>query len=119
MTDLKRIALTDRGVLGVSGPEARGFMQGIVTNDVLKVDRSRALYSALLTPQGKFLFDFIMLDDGDGGLLLDTSRERLPELAKRLGFYKLRAKADIRDLSDELKVTVLIGDNAAKTVKLH
>ena len=50
MTDLKRIALTDRGVLGVSGPEARGFMQGIVTNDVLKVDRSRALYSALLTP---------------------------------------------------------------------
>ena len=70
-----RIALEDRGVLAVTGPAARSFLQGIVTNDVDKVDPARAVYAALLTPQGKFLFDFFIADDGNGGLLLDTDRK--------------------------------------------
>ncbi|MBC6439318.1 MAG: folate-binding protein YgfZ [Rhodospirillales bacterium] len=119
MTDLKRIALTDRAVLRVSGPEARGFLQGIVTNNVERVDPTRAIYSALLTPQGKFLFDFIMADDGTGGLLIDTAHNRAAELSKRLGFYKLRARAEITDVSDDVVVTALIGDGASEAVKLH
>ncbi len=105
MSDLKQINLTDRGVIAISGPETRSFLQGIVTNDVEKVDPTRALYSALLTPQGKFLFDFFMADDGDGGLLVDVKRERLAELAKRLKFYKLRAKAEITDVSDQFTLS--------------
>lgn len=119
MTDLKRIILSDRGVLSVTGAEARSFLQGIITNDVNKVDATRSLYAALLTPQGKFLFDFFLYDDGDGGLLLDTKKERLEELAKRLKFYKLRAKAEIVDASDRLCVTALIGDGAGRRARLH
>ncbi len=119
MGRLTRIVLTDRGVLAVTGPEARGFMQGIVTNDIERVDRNRVVYAALLTPQGKFLFDFIVMDDGAGGLLLDTKRERLSELAKRLAFYKLRAKAAIADVSDDLTVSALIGDGALEAAELH
>jgi folate-binding protein YgfZ len=119
MSDLKQINLTDRGVIAISGPETRSFLQGIVTNDVEKVDSTRALYSALLTPQGKFLFDFFMVDDGDGGLLLDVKKERLAELAKRLKFYKLRAKAQITDVSDRFTVTALIGDGAGAASRLH
>lgn len=119
MSDLKQIHLADRGVLAISGPETRSFLQGIVTNNVDKVDPTRALYSALLTPQGKFLFDFFMADDGDGGLLLDVKKDRLEELAKRLKFYKLRAKAEISDVSDQFAVTALIGDGAGAAARLH
>lgn len=119
MPELKKISLTDRGVIAVSGPETRSFLQGIVTNNVEKVDPTRVLYSALLTPQGKFLFDFFMADDGEGGLLLDVKKERLEELAKRLKFYKLRAKAEISDASDRFAVTALIGDGAGACARLH
>ncbi len=119
MTDLQRIALANRGVLAISGPEARSFLQGVVTNDVNKVDVTRSVYAALLTPQGKFLFDFFLADDGAGGLLLDTKKERLEELAKRLKFYKLRAKAEIEDASERFVVTALIGEGIGKRARLH
>ncbi len=118
MTALTTISLPNRGVLSVRGPEARAFLQVLVTNDIELVSPARAIYAALLTPQGKFLFDFIVADDGDGGLLLDTERERLPELAKRLASYKLRSKVEIEDRSDDLAVTALIGDQAARRAKL-
>lgn len=119
MSELKKITLADRGVIAITGPETRSFLQAIVTNDVEKVDPTRTLYSALLTPQGKFLFDFFMADDGDGGLLLDVKQERLAEFAKRLKFYKLRAKAEIVDASDRFAVTALIGDGAGVSARLH
>jgi len=118
MTSVTSVSLSDRGVLGVSGPEARPFLQGLITNDVNRVNPARAIYAALLTPQGKYLFDFLIADDGTGGLLLDTDRARLPELAKRLAFYKLRSKVEIADRSDRLKVTALIGDGAPARAKL-
>ena len=119
MSDSQRIALTDRAVLSVTGPDARDFLPGIITNDVTKVDPTRAVYSALLTPQGKFLFDFIMMDDGNGGLLIDVAADRAADLAKRLTFYKLRAKAEIADISDTFAVSAIIGTAAAAKVKLH
>ena len=116
---LRRIALADRGVLAVAGPDARAFMQGLVTNDVGKVDRARAVYAAMLTPQGKFLFDFVMMDDGEGGLLLDAAAARLEALAKRLAFYRLRARVEIADASAALAVTALVGEGAGRAVRLH
>ncbi len=118
MTDTSRVALEGRGVLAIDGPDARAFLQGIITNDIDQVDRACAIYAALLTPQGKFLFDFFIADDGDGGLLLDTRRDRLDTLVERLDFYRLRAKVQIRDVSEDWRVSALIGDEAARIARL-
>jgi folate-binding protein YgfZ len=91
--------LTDRAVVALSGPEARAFLQGLVTNDTQKAAPGRALYAALLTPQGKMLFDFLVAEN-DGTLLLDCRREAREALIKRLSLYKLRAKVDIKARDD-------------------
>ncbi len=119
MTDNMIIPLDDRGVLAVNGAEARDLLQGIVTNDIRRADRTRALYAALLTPQGKFLFDFIVFDDGCDGVLLDTDRARLPELAQRLTMYRLRRKVVIEDVSQNIAVSALIGPDAAPAARLY
>ena len=100
--------LTDRAVIALSGPEARSFLQGLVTNDVQKA--APALYAALLTPQGKILFDFL-LGESDGTLLLDCRREAREALVKRLLLYKLRAKVEIR-ARDDLALFVGLGGEA-------
>jgi folate-binding protein YgfZ len=94
--------LDDRAVIALSGPEARGFLQGLVTNDVEKLKPGVGLYAALLTPQGKILYDFFIVE-GDGAILLDAHAEAAPALAKRLTFYRLRAKVEIQ-LRDQLAV---------------
>jgi len=99
--------LTDRAVIAVSGPEARAFLQGLVTNDAEKVAPGRALYAALLTPQGKILFDFLMAEN-DGALLLDCRRDAREALIKRLSLYKLRAKVEIK-ARDDLAVFAGLG----------
>ena len=86
---------TDRAVLRVSGADAREFLQGLVSNDVLRLDGG-AVYAALLSPQGKYLFDFILIPDGDG-ILIDVKADRAAALAQRLGLYKLRAKVEIAE----------------------
>ncbi|MGA7713272.1 MAG: hypothetical protein WCA81_15310 [Rhizomicrobium sp.] len=96
--------LTDRAVIAVSGPEARAFLQGLVTNDVQAVAPGRPLYAALLTPQGKILFDFLIVQDQDG-LLIDCRREIRVALVRRLSLYKLRAKLEIT-ARDDLGVVV-------------
>ena len=95
------VLIEDRGLLRVAGPEARDFLQGLITNDMAKVSQARSVYAALLTPQGKFLFDFIVFQHNDG-FVLDTERETLPALLKRLTMYKLRANVSIDDISDDL-----------------
>ncbi|MBA5779272.1 folate-binding protein YgfZ [Stappia sp. F7233] len=104
-----RIAeLPGRGVVHVTGPDARGFLQNLLTCDMDDVDEAGAGYGALLTPQGKILFDFLLLKIDDG-YLLDTPRQTLADFAKRLTFYKLRAKVDIRDVSEDLAVLAAWG----------
>ncbi|HEX4302247.1 MAG TPA: hypothetical protein VHZ78_05610 [Rhizomicrobium sp.] len=83
--------LEDRAVIAVTGPEARGFLQGLVTNDVDALAPGKGLYAALLTPQGKVLFDFF-LAEGDGAILIDCAAPARDALLKRLSMYKLRAK---------------------------
>ena len=94
--------LDDRAVIALSGPEARDFLQGLVTNDVEKLKPGVGLYAALLTPQGKILYDFFIVE-GDGAILLDVHADAAAAIAKRLGFYKLRAKVEIQ-VRDQLAV---------------
>jgi len=109
------VLLDDRSIIAVSGPEARSFLQGLVTCDMEKVGPQAPAFGALLTPQGKILFDFFVIESGDG-FLLDAAREKATELVKRLGFYRLRAKVQIEDRSadargdEALAVVALLGD---------
>jgi tRNA-modifying protein YgfZ len=99
--------LADRGVVKVSGEEAKAFLDGLLTCDLDRVGPGRLRYGALLSPQGKILFDFIVFEAPqaiEGGYYLDVLKVHAPELAKRLGFYKLRAKVTIQDLSETLAV---------------
>jgi len=86
--------LADRSVISVTGPESRAFLQGLISNDMADCGQGRATYAALLTPQGKILFDFFVADSGDG-TLLDCAAAREGELLKRLGLYRLRSKVEI------------------------
>ena len=103
--------LEDRGVLRVSGDDAPVFLQGLVTNDVGSLAPGAACYSALLSPQGKLLFDFIVQrESGEpASFLLDCAADQAAALATRLGFYRLRAKVRIEDLSSELGVGAFWG----------
>lgn len=103
--------LPDRGVVAVRGADARDFLQNLVTNDVEALAPGAAGYGALLTPQGKIQFDFIVFATGDG-FLLDAPREAAPSLAQRLGFYRLRAKVEIADRSADLDVVAAWGGPA-------
>lgn len=105
---MKAAHLTDRGVVRVGGPEARAFLQGLVTGNVVTLGRDEARWAALLSPQGKILFDFLMIAAEDG-VLLDVNREQIPELVKRLSMYKLRAKVEIRDEREHMAVIALYG----------
>jgi tRNA-modifying protein YgfZ len=96
----KRAAmLEDRGVVSVSGPDATGFLQGLLTNDVERLAPGEARYAALLTPQGKILFDMLVVraHGDEPSYLIDCPAAQAADLMKRLGFYKLRAKVSIAE----------------------
>ena len=103
------IALEDRGLLAVSGPDARSYLQPLVSNDMEKVSEASAIYPALLTPQGKFLHDFFISAIGET-LLFDCEAARIDDLERRLTFYRLRADAKIENWSERYQVFALIGD---------
>ena len=86
--------LIDRAVIRVGGGDARKFLQGLITNDIGKAQGTGAIHAGLLSPQGKILFDFFVVDGGDG-FLIDVARVKAGELVKRLAFYRLRAQVEI------------------------
>jgi len=101
------VHLADRGVVRVSGDDAKTFLDNLITCDLDRVSAHNARLGALLTPQGKILFDFLVFQapaEIGGGYYLDVLKVFAPDLAKRLGFYKLRAKVAVEDLSDSLAV---------------
>jgi len=100
------VLLEDRGVARVAGPDAASFLQGLVTNDVEGLPIGRSRYAALLTPQGKILFDFLLFRRAEDEFLIDARADKTAELVKRLGFYKLRAKVTVSDESARLAVIV-------------
>ncbi|MBI2717704.1 MAG: folate-binding protein YgfZ [Rhizobiales bacterium] len=97
-------SLTGRSALRVDGAEARHFLHNLLTADIEALKAGEATYAALLTPQGKILFDMFVYDAGDG-FLIDCAASQIADLAKRLGFYRLRAKIGIA-VADGLEVGV-------------
>jgi tRNA-modifying protein YgfZ len=96
MSQCNAALLSDRAAVRVSGAAARGFLQGLITNDIDKAKPGGAIHAGLLTPQGKILFDFFVVPAADG-FLLDVAKAKGGELAQRLGFYKLRARVEIAE----------------------
>ena len=104
--------LPDRGVVKVSGPDARHFLNGLLTADIDKMTPQTPHYAALLTPQGKVVADMLVVEAGEddgGGFFLDCPRALAAALVDKLGFYKLRAKVTLEDLSDRLGVLAVWG----------
>ena len=100
------IALEDRGFIQVTGAEAKNFLQNIVTNDVEKVTDSSSVFSSILTPQGKYLFEFFILRLKDS-YLLECEKESTEEIIKILNYYKLRSKVDFINLNKEYSASVI------------
>jgi hypothetical protein len=111
------VILAERGLIGLRGDDARGLLQGVISTDIGRVSPASASYGALLTPQGKYLFDFVIVQLGDA-LLLDAERARLDDLMRRLLMYRLRAKVEIEDRSAELEVAAVLGDDLATRLDL-
>jgi folate-binding protein YgfZ len=109
---MKAALLPDRGVVKVAGPDARSFLNGLLTADITKVAPGRARFGALLTPQGKIIVDAIVAEapaEDGGGFFLDCPRALVGELVAKLNFYKLRAKVLAEDLSEVLGVLAAWG----------
>jgi len=116
MAQANFVLLAERGILAVSGPDRRLFLQGLVSNDIEKVSQQRAVYAALLTAQGKYLHDFIMVEEGEA-IWLDAEAARLADLKRRLSLYRLRAKVEIAE-RPELAVAAAFGDGALAALGL-
>ena len=95
--------LQDRGLLFIQGSDANEFLQNLITNDINKVDDNNSCFASLLTPQGKYLFDFLLVKHKNG-YFIDCEKKQVDELFKQLNTYKLRSKIEILNLSNEFVV---------------
>ena len=98
--------LKDRGVVFISGEDVKDFLQNIITNDINKVSNNHSSFSSLLSPQGKYLFDFIIVKHKQG-YFLDCEANQIDELINKLNIYKLNSKVEILNLSNEFQVAVI------------
>ena len=101
--------LEDRGIIYVSGNDVFSYLQNIISNDLTKVKDNQSCFSYLLTPQGKYLFEFIIIKH-KSGYFLDCPKYQIENLYKQLTLYKLRSKVDITNLSNEFVVAALTKD---------
>ncbi len=107
------VIFDNRVMLRLGGPDARPLLQGLITADLKRLAADRALYSVLLTPQGKFLFDFVISETpADATLLLETTADRLADLERRLTLYRLRADVTIEPVDPQAAVAMLFGEGA-------
>ena len=98
--------LEDRGILYVHGENVVEYLQNIITNDINKVTDSMSCFASLLTPQGKYLFDFIIVKHKKG-YLIDCEKKQIDQLYKQLQIYKLRSKVEILNLSNEFVIAAI------------
>jgi folate-binding protein YgfZ len=96
VTEARIVALPSRALLAVAGEDRRGFLQGLVSNDVARVEPGHVVWAALLTPQGKFLHEFFIAEIGDA-LYLECEAARRDDLKRRLSLYRLRAKVTVAE----------------------
>ena len=109
---MQQVHLADRGVLKLTGPDTQTFLQGLISNDVTKADGRNAVYAALLTPQGKFLYDFFLVGN-ENGVLIECRKDDLPTFSKKLRIFKLRSDVDLSDVTDDYTVHAVFGEDAA------
>ncbi len=95
--------LNDRGILYIHGQDATAFLQNIISNNIEKVTDKSSIFSSLLTPQGKYLFDFLIIKHKNG-FIFDVEKKQIDELYQKLNLYKLRSKVEILNLSNEFVV---------------
>ena len=98
--------LEDRGILYLQGENILEFLQNLITNDINKVKENNSCFASLLTPQGKYLFDFIIIKHKNG-YILDCEKKQIDQLYKQLNIYKLRSKVEILNLSNEFVVAAI------------
>ena len=118
MDDKGFVELTQRGLLTVAGEDRKSFLQGLISNDINKVDGTRAIYSGFLTAQGRYLHDFFVAEIGDV-FYLDCERERLDDLRRRLSLYKLRAKVALAAAGEAMAVVALFGPGTVPALRLQ
>ena len=104
------IILENRGLISVTGEDAEDYVQNIITNDIHKVSNSNSIFAALLSPQGKYLFDFFVIKDQEG-YLLDCEGSSSKELINNLSKYKIRSKIEIKDLTANFVVGIMNFEN--------
>jgi len=107
--------LEDRGILYINGIDAKEFLQNIISNDINKVNEDTSCFASLLSPQGKFLFAFIIAKH-KSGYFIDCEKSQTEQLFKQLSIYKLRSKVEIMNLSNEF---VIAAFNREKFLKFE
>jgi folate-binding protein YgfZ len=105
--------LEDRGILYINGADAKEYLQNLVSNDISKVSENSSCFASLLTPQGKFLFAFIILKH-KSGYFVDCEKSQLDTLFKQLNIYKLRSNVEIMNVSNEFVVAAFDRDKFLK-----
>jgi len=100
------ILLEDRGLISITGKDTKNFLQNIITNDIEKVSFSSSIFSALFTPQGKYLFEFFLIQSKNG-YLLDCDNKFTKDIINYLLKYKLRSKIEIKDISREYVIGLI------------
>ena len=100
------ILLEDRGLISITGEDTKNFLQNIITNDIEKVSFSSSIFSALFTPQGKYLFEFFLIKSKNG-YLLDCDNKFTKEIINYLLKYKLRSKIEITDISTDYVIGLI------------
>ena len=122
MTERWAASLESRGVLRATGSDLRAFLQGMISNDITKLTGEAALWSAFLTPQGKFLHEFFLVEEPetapDAAVLMDCEAARLADLKRRLERYKLRSKFELTEATARWSVTALFGEGALDALGL-
>ena len=104
------IILKNRGLISITGDDASEFLQNLITNDINKVSKSNSIFAALLSPQGKYLFDFFVVKKDDG-YLVDCDGKSVKELINTLSKYKIRSKVEIKDLSSSYVIGIINFNN--------
>jgi folate-binding protein YgfZ len=117
MDDKGFVELPQRGLLTVAGDDRGTFLQGLISNDINKVDGTRAIYSGFLTPQGRYLHDFFVVGIGDV-FYLDCERDRMEDLRRRLSLYRLRARVTLAAAPD-MAVVALFGPGTVPALGLQ
>jgi len=112
------VILKDRGLISVSGKDAKDFLQNIITNDINKVSHKNTLFSGLFNPQGKYLFEFFVIKS-DQDYFLDCENEISEELISHLHKYKLRSKVEIKDLSAHYVMGIISNEKFQEIQKLE